>query len=95
MRVCPGLGARGGRTYVPSGLRDSGMTRSSVRGSTAMPESVVLGIMSGFDMVFATASRARGGGGGQEETSGWDERQVNEDEARDAGAGCEKMFKRR
>jgi hypothetical protein len=39
---------RGGRvcvtsTYDPSGRRDSGMTRSSVRGSTAMPAAVVSG----------------------------------------------------
>ena len=38
------------RTYEPSGLRDSGMTRSSVRGSTAMPEAVVSGTIDGFDI---------------------------------------------
>lgn len=37
-------------TYDPSGLRDSGMIRSSVRGSMAMPDAVVSGTMAGFDM---------------------------------------------
>lgn len=38
-------------TYEPSGRRDSGMTRSSVRGSTTMPAVVALGLISGFDIV--------------------------------------------
>lgn len=37
-------------TYVPSGRRDSGITRSSVRGSTVMPATVVFGMISGFDI---------------------------------------------
>ena len=38
------------RTYDPSGRFDSGMTRSSVFGSTAIPAAEVFGTMSGFDM---------------------------------------------
>lgn len=37
--------------YVPSDLRDSGITRSRVRGSSAMPAAVVSGTMGGFDMI--------------------------------------------
>jgi hypothetical protein len=37
-------------THVPSARRDSGTTLSRVRGSTAIPEVVVFGTMSGFDM---------------------------------------------
>lgn len=36
---------------MPSGRRDSGMTRSRVRGFRAIPDVVVFGIISGFDMV--------------------------------------------
>lgn len=42
---------RGKGTYDPSGLRDSGITRSSVRGSTAIPAVVVSGTIAGFDIV--------------------------------------------
>jgi hypothetical protein len=46
--MCSVWGSR--ETYVPSGRRDSGMTRSRVRGFRAIPDVVVLGMMSGFDM---------------------------------------------
>ena len=39
-----------GATYVPSERFDSGMTRSRVLGSTAMPDGVVSGNRAGFDM---------------------------------------------
>lgn len=38
-------------THVPSGLLDSGMTRSSVRGSTVMPAVLAFGKRSGLDMI--------------------------------------------
>lgn len=44
-------------TYVPSGRRDSGITRSSVLGSTAMPAVVVLGTRSGLDIVVGTSNK--------------------------------------
>jgi hypothetical protein len=37
-------------TYDPSGRFDTGMTRSRVPGSTAMPDGVVSGYRSGLDM---------------------------------------------
>jgi hypothetical protein len=40
-------------TYDPSGRRDSGITRSSVRGSTAMPAAVLGGLMGGLDIMIA------------------------------------------
>jgi hypothetical protein len=38
-------------TYDPSGRRDSGITRSSVRGSTAMPAAVLGGLIGGLDIM--------------------------------------------
>lgn len=38
-------------TYVPSIRFDSGMTRSSVLGSTEMPDGVVSGNRAGLDMI--------------------------------------------
>jgi len=38
-------------TYDPSGLLDSGMTRSNVLGSTAMPDSVLSGFIGGRDIL--------------------------------------------
>lgn len=38
-------------TYVPSGRLDSGMTRSRVWGSRAMPAAVCSGLMGGRDMM--------------------------------------------
>lgn len=38
-------------TYVPSGRLDSGITRSRVCGSKAMPAAVFLGLRGGRDMV--------------------------------------------
>ena len=40
---------------MPSGRRDSGITRSSVLGSTVIPAAVVLGKRSGLDMVIVTS----------------------------------------
>jgi len=40
----------GDETYEPSERFDSGMTRSSVLGSTAMPDGVVSGNRSGLDI---------------------------------------------
>jgi hypothetical protein len=37
-------------TYVPSGRFDSGMTRSRVRGSTAIPAVVFSGLRGGLDI---------------------------------------------
>lgn len=38
------------RTYLPSGRLDSGMTRSRVRGSRAMPAAVLSGLIGGRDI---------------------------------------------
>lgn len=37
-------------TYDPSGLLDSGITRSRVRGSSAIPASVLSGLIGGLDI---------------------------------------------
>lgn len=46
----PDVTAECSGTYDPSGRRDSGITRSRVRGSSAMPAAVVSGKMGGLDM---------------------------------------------
>ncbi len=51
-------------THEPSGRRDSGITRSRVRGSSAIPAAEVSGMIGGFDMLSAKsrviAARTRG-----------------------------------
>ena len=46
-------------SYDPSGRCDSGITRSSVRGSTAMPDTVFLGSRSGRDIIETVYDRGR------------------------------------
>lgn len=46
-------------TYVPSGRRDSGMTRSRVCGSTAMPAVVFSGLRGGRDILVEESSLIR------------------------------------
>lgn len=58
--VCTWIRVR--QTYEPSGLRDSGMTRSRVRGSTEMPATVVSGTIAGLDMMRVRTKTKPGGG---------------------------------
>ena len=52
-----------GGTYDPSGRFDSGMTRSRVLGSTAMPDGVDSGYRGGLDIAWLWEGGGEGGSG--------------------------------